>query len=599
MSWWWRTKPRSIIRTVQWFAHFAKLEGKNWNDEDPNTVSRFAGKKIHPVRRQYTYGAHGEEDQYIKDLTYREYLSGKKDRNETEGNARNDEATFHFFGFGYIADDGRVKVTKTGQRIVDGLFDSEDFLKQLLKLELPNISTINRAYHEGKHVFPMELVLKAIERFEYLNRSEIVILFGCERIEDLDKTLDGIEYFRSRYLSLPNKNDTAKVKNLTEEAYKRAHGHVENAIPSYYDYAEAFCRCLIYTGLFKASGRSYATKIRVPDYEKLNFRMILDGYKFEHRHFNTLDDYMEWFGNPESTRLPWDNVAARKQILNEKVVHIKALLADSDFATKYGGDPELDLADSLELAQTIINKEAPNLSDLKDTESMLVKFIVGAKEREYIKSIARTDKAREEILEKFDDILGADDMAALWLEVNTWKSLLSIEGDKVVKRNFQIEEDLSPKSFAPGIGNTPDMELYMDDCIIIPEVSLMTGVQQWEHEASSVIDHVLSFVKENSGKRVRGLFLSTSINPRTKWQFFILNKQSWLDAPVPVIPLTIRQYIEILKHIYANGLTITDFASLIEDIHGLAKNSDNYNDWFEASSKHIANWIGPSCLPTA
>ena len=31
MSWGWRTKPRSIIKTVQWFKSFAKLENKNWN----------------------------------------------------------------------------------------------------------------------------------------------------------------------------------------------------------------------------------------------------------------------------------------------------------------------------------------------------------------------------------------------------------------------------------------------------------------------------------------------------------------------------------------------------------------------------------------
>ena len=91
-------------------------------------------------------------------------------------------------------------------------------------------------------------------------------------------------------------------------------------------------------------------------------------------------------------------------------------------------------------------------------------------------------------------------MSALWLEVNTWKSLIAISGEQVVKRNFKIEDDLTPKSFAPGVGNTPDMELYKNGYIIVPEVSLMTGVRQWEHEASSVIDHVLSFMNENKEK---------------------------------------------------------------------------------------------------
>ena len=40
------------------------------------------------------------------------------------------------------------------------------------------------------------------------------------------------------------------------------------------------------------------------------------------------------------------------------------------------------------------------------------------------------------------------------------------------------------------MNNTPDMELYTKEFTIVPEVSLMTGKVQWEHEASSVIDHV-------------------------------------------------------------------------------------------------------------
>ena len=40
-------------------------------------------------------------------------------------------------------------------------------------------------------------------------------------------------------------------------------------------------------------------------------------------------------------------------------------------------------------------------------------------------------------------------MSALWLEVNTWKSLVSINGEKKVVPNFKMEEDLTPRAFAP------------------------------------------------------------------------------------------------------------------------------------------------------
>ena len=149
---------------------------------------------------------------------------------------------------------------------------------------------------------------------------------------------------------------------------------------------------------------------------------------------------------------------------------------------------------------------------------------------------------------------------------------------------------MTPKSFAPGIGNTPDMELYTDEYIIIPEVSLMTGTQQWEHEASSVIDHVLSFIKDNNDKTVRGLFISSSINIRTKWQFFILNKESWVEKPVPVIPLTIEQYKFIIETIYNQNLEIMELIKVLEGIHEIAKKSQNYIEWFDNTRIYVQNW---------
>ena len=234
---------------------------------------------------------------------------------------------------------------------------------------------------------------------------------------------------------------------------------------------------------------------------------------------------------------------------------------------------------------------ASKMSDLKDIEHELVSFITSVNEKQYVDIYSKTKEARKEILEKYDEIiLDAIEMGALWLEVNTWKSLLAIKGDKTVKRNFKVEEDLTPKSFAPGIGNTPDMEMYADDYIILPEVSLMTGVQQWEHEASSVIDHVFSFINNNSDKKVIGLFISSSLNIRTKWQFFILNRESWIGKPVPVVPLTIKQYREIIEVFYNHDLSINEFIGLVEKIKDCALHSDTFNDWFIATNNFISSW---------
>ena len=45
-SWWFRMKPRSILRTIEWFPSFAKLEGRDWNKKDEIKISARTGKAI-------------------------------------------------------------------------------------------------------------------------------------------------------------------------------------------------------------------------------------------------------------------------------------------------------------------------------------------------------------------------------------------------------------------------------------------------------------------------------------------------------------------------------------------------------------------------
>jgi len=582
MSWWWRTKPRNILRTVQWFSDFSKLEGKNWDFETINS-----GKKTHPVRREYIYNAHSEEDPYISKLSYNEFLSGTKDKKgkDAESNGRNDKITFEFFGFGYIDTSGCIRTTDVGKRIISGNFDGEDYLKQLLKLQFPNPISSGKDFSKDDFIYPLELICKAIQDFDYLNRSELVLLFGCNNISRYSEIKNAILNFRNKYNKLPKKNKNYEVINICKTVYTELYGKEDaKKLLTYYEYAEALCRCLNYTGIFKTHGRSIATKVSVPDYSRIKFNLLCSAYSFEYKKFGSLHDYMKWYGDPDSIILPWNNSSARIEIIKEKIEYInknKNLIINAAGSESYKSN--------LSEANKIITSKSCDYSKLKDQEKKLVNLIIDAKENEFINSSSKTEETRQEILDMYDEILDQIDMSALWLEVNTWKSLVAINGRKTVIRNFEIEEDLTPKSFAPGIGNTPDMEMYLDEYIIIPEVSLMTGVRQWEHEASSVIDHVLSFIEDYKEKKVIGLFISSSINIRTKWQFFILNKESWVGKPVPVIPLTISQYKQIISKFYSKNLDISEFAKVIIDLHKIATDAKDYNDWFIKSDSYLSS----------
>ncbi|WP_099469468.1 AlwI family type II restriction endonuclease [Konateibacter massiliensis] len=585
MTWSWRTKPRSIIKTIQWFPYFAALKGKNWEQKEAYTSK--IGKPIHAVRRAYIYSAHGEDDSWLSSISYQDYLRGQKDTKETESNGRNDKTTFEFFGFGYVNQKGEVCVTEVGEKIVRGTFDSEDYLKQLLKLKVPNLTYKKVGAKGDKGVFPFKIILRAFEQFDSLNRSELALLFGCTDDGNIDAALNAIAKFKEDYEKLPNKNDTGEVRALFETIFIKYYGSMSNKAASYYDYAEALSRTLLYTGLFNLSGRSIASKVRVAEHSKSKVKMLQEKFTFLYPdNFNNIEEYMTWYGSTGNIVLPWENAEERRSIISDKA---KLLLEKVQSAEGgYEHEAELSVQDIEELVRK--SEKSASISDLKVFEATLSNAIVSHNEEHFIKVLSKTEQERANIMEKFNDILDNDDMSALWLEVNTWKSLIAIDGEQVVKRNFKIEDDLTPRSFAPGVGNTPDMELYKNGYIIIPEVSLMTGVRQWEHEASSVIDHVLSFIKEYEDKQVIGLFLSSRINVRTFWQFFILNRESWMGYPVPVVPLTIEQYMDILKFIYDNSLDIDAFKQLLELISGSTLECSTYSEWEKGMKQVIDNW---------
>lgn len=576
-SWWFRMKPRSILRTIEWFPSFAALEGQNWNSIDENKFSVHTKKAISTIRREYIYNAHGEDF----DISFDEFMSGQYDTVDVESAARNDKISFEFFGFGYVDNDDIIRVTDVGKLIVDKKMNDEYLLKQLLKIQFP--SPIVRKRHESGYVFAMEVLLTVFKEFEYLTQLEIGLLFGCMDIKDIDITINAIKNFRRKYNNLENKLKVRDVIEIYNNILVSTYPEIENKPGTYIDYADALIRAVTYTGLFLTRGRGIYTKLYIPKHSETKVKLLQDKYKFIYNTEQDLDLYMKHFGDPYNIVLPWDNLEDRKLIVEDKLESYKNIVKEA-----------------IEIDNELVIKDLPKLEELIKTEDYrelviadenLSDSLLTINERIFIQSTSKTLEARKEILEKFEDInSGNEDMAALWLEVNTWKSLVAINGSHKVKRNFKLEEDLTPRSFAPGAGNTPDMEVYVNGYILIPEVSLMSGVRQWEHEGSSVIDHVLKFIEKYEDKDVYGIFISKAMNVRTVWQFFILNRESWVGRNVPVIPLTIKQYVYIMLFIYGNELDIHAFASLISSINENALNSSNYIEWENNIDNIIEEW---------
>ena len=402
--------------------------------------------------------------------------------------------------------------------------------------------------------------------------------------KEYSKLLKAIKEFRKRINALDVKKESMCKKIFLEVSKKYYNMSDKNKINSFFTISDAFCRALEFAGFFSTSGRGDLKKIRVSKTHIDEFNMLINKYEFVKSMATTKDEYMEWFGNLSSTTLPWEKESEQISLIRNK------LNLFSENIKKISDKYKVTIPLKTEIYEKKLNN-THSMSELKILEQNIVKSITTLNEEVFIKYLYNDSEIRRTIIEKFDEIIdGTTDDRALWLENNTWKSLVSLDGVKEVKRNFSIEEDLSPKYYAPGVGNTPDMEMVINNSILVPEVSLMSGKKQWEHEGSSVVDHVIKFINNNKEKNVIGMFIAQKIYSRTLWQFFILNKTSWVGTKVPIVPLTIEQYKSIISFMYDKNIEAEELVNLLNKVHESSLKIEDYNVWENDISSIITNW---------
>ncbi|WP_395317714.1 AlwI family type II restriction endonuclease [Fructilactobacillus frigidiflavus] len=573
----WRTAPRSIIKTLYWFKSLGPLENDNWNkklDELSNM-----GTSVHPIRRQFLINianSGGDDDNFTKhkveEIGKIDFILGRNDwTKEPESNSRQKMATFREFGLAFI-ENGIIKITPTGGMVLSDNFDGNQLIAQMLKMYT--------AFDNGG-VYIFQLFLKMLSKFHYLNRWEVGFIFGVSNMDDVSNLENVISDFRNKYNHEKNKNKKSETISNWISSWNKYFGKIKNNPSTYYsDYTDAFFRSLIFTGLFIDSGRGEASKIRVKEIEQEKINMLLDlNVKVPDETKDSIDQ-MDWFGDSDNIILPWLNLSGMEKILKNKSLRIKSLKPSA--YDKLNAEYSLDE----------IGKYSFTISKLKIIEKKIDEILENFAIDHFVEVSSKEKSSRDEIIERYEMINDdSTDMAALWLEANTWKFFASLAcKPDDVKYNGKLNEDLTPRSYAKGVGNTPDMEVYNANDILLPEVSLMSGAQQWEHEGSSVAEHVFRKKEKNEDKNVMALFLSKKTSFRSEWLFFMLNKDSWSGEPVPVVPIEIEQFIDIVNFSYDNNVNISDLIHLFKKQSEIVADINNFNDWKESMDEILYKW---------
>ena len=196
-----------------------------------------------------------------------------------------------------------------------------------------------------------------------------------------------------------------------------------------------------------------------------------------------------------------------------------------------------------------------------------------------------------EALNFYDDILNHQTFdAPTFLEWNTWRVFVALDGAKKIKPNLVMDENLEPVGTAGG--NGPDMEVSFPDIHVVPEVTMRTGADQERYESLPVIRHVEDFIRKVTYEETYGLFVAPRIHRDTIVKFFMAWKQGgFYGESVKIVPLTVAQFREVARsYSTRRDFQPAELLRLFEQIGETLQGARSPQQWQDEIPAAIENW---------
>lgn len=187
-----------------------------------------------------------------------------------------------------------------------------------------------------------------------------------------------------------------------------------------------------------------------------------------------------------------------------------------------------------------------------------------------------------------------------WCHAIIWRSrrgylstmgLHALNDAKEIRPNYPVGDDNEPTSTAPG--GMADIECFYDNFNMICEVTMLNGRDQWFNEGQPVMRHLRDF--ENSHNNAYCIFIAPTIHTDSAETFHIANTVGYKGSKQKIAPLTIKQFIELLKTLKqmreANKkFTHNSLKNLINDIAESANSISNSDDRVVNTQNIVNAW---------
>ena len=576
-SWSFPTSPRNPAKIPFELKILAPLvmawkqQGKIWN---PLTTQIEFGKALRD------YEADEDEEDMEESLAFQKQADEISESN-LAWTARARFGTFKFLGFVTVTEHGYAELTEAGQRMANTKRSDIVMLKQLIKWQYPDNQHKGTQYPETVfRIWPFVAVAQLIKELRGLTKNELALFcFVMTTMSDVNKARKAITKFRVDYANAKGKIPKQRLIATMRLALKQQFQDQGISLPvtSFHHYADALARYMRFTGLFSISGnRITLTKGREAEVEEiLKLKLELSLYKDR-------DEFYHYYGNPDVPVLSTDH---NPTILQKQIQELAAELTTlyAELGVLQQGMP-LESPVSLPPLLPIDIEELRTLLDgLREKKKQVELGIMDIRGRGPEKLL--------EALNFYDDILNHQTFdAPTFLEWNTWRVFVALDGAKKIKPNLVMDENLEPVGTAGG--NGPDMEVSFPDFHVVPEVTMRTGADQERYESLPVIRHVEDFIRKVTYEETYGLFVAPRIHRDTIVKFFMAWKQGgFYGESVKIVPLTVAQFREVARsYSTRRDFQPAELLRLFEQIGETLQGARSPQQWQDEIPAAIEKW---------
>lgn len=491
------------------------------------------------------------------------------------------------FGF-VIIDNDILKITKLGEKLIASEKDSGDaFLKSFIKWQIPNPASKDFPSNGKYNIVPFVASLKLIDevnKFETergqnakgLSKREFS-LFAPSLIDfnDIEKYAKEIVTLRDSQIG-KSKQERKEIRDKYRLKFAKLflgtgdQIKINKFLKNLSDYGDNAIRYFRLTKFIRIRGGGYFIDLEPNRHIEISSLFKNEFYK--PRVFTSKSDYLQYMSDDAIPKLPWQTKEQLSVIASGIYKEIVSL--------------ETNLKKQISILENFVTYNGNELiiyvEQLRNYRKKL------QEQDDHIKS--QPIESINEYIKQLDEIFKLENRS-LMLEYLSTMGLHALNDAKEINPNYPVGDDNKPTSTAPG--GLADIECHYDNFNMICEVTMLKGRDQWFNEGQPVMRHLRDFEKQNDNSHC--LFIAPSIHTDTAETFWLANTHGYKGSKQNIAPITIKQFIEILKTlkiVREKGKTFTH-DKLLELFKTISDNSTEENNsdvWLGNIKNIVSSW---------